>query len=116
MVKVLLALALSLLAVAGCRNESSSAPAMTPSENVAPTTQAAGAPGTAPLQSSWRIIPAITLATSRQDDPRVAAVNDAVQFWNEPLQGRGSAFRLGLVTTLTQPVPDQAVVGLSQAV
>src|SRR5438552_20884 len=56
--------------------------------------------------ASWQRTPAITVI-GPEGDPRFALVDEAVAFWNKTLEELGSGFRLGAVTRLVQPVPDE---------
>jgi hypothetical protein len=49
-------------------------------------------------------------------DPRVAAVREAVQFWNAELARIGARVRLGPVRVIDAPLPDDAVSELSAGV
>lgn len=49
-------------------------------------------------------------------DPRLVLVDEAVAFWNQTLKEVGSGFRLGPVTRLEQPVPEQALQALGTSV
>jgi hypothetical protein len=64
---------------------------------------------------SWQRTPAITVISS-DGDPRLALVDEAVTFWNKTFSELGSGFRLGAVTRLVQPVPEEAVKSLGQSV
>jgi hypothetical protein len=48
-----------------------------------------------------------------KSDPRWHAVDEAVEFWNQQLNGAGVDVRLGPITRLMQPVPDDALRQLS---
>jgi hypothetical protein len=61
-------------------------------------------------------MPELTVVTANASDERVQLLAEAVRFWNETLAGLGSGFRLGSMVVVTQPVPDQALVRLSEAV
>ena len=73
--------------------------------------------GTAAAQFgvAWTRTPTIAVVGA-DDDPRLTLVDEAVSFWNKTLEEIGSAFRLGRVTRFVQPVPDDALRTLSQAV
>lgn len=64
---------------------------------------------------AWTRTPAIAVVGTN-DDPRLTLVDEAVSFWNKTLEEIGSAFRLGGVTRFVQPVPEDALQTLSQAV
>jgi hypothetical protein len=65
--------------------------------------------------ASWQRTPAITVVGS-EGDPRYALVDEAVAFWNKTLGDLGSGFRLGAVTRLVQPVPEEDLRSLGQTV
>ena len=50
------------------------------------------------------------------NDPRIALVEEAVAFWNKTLEELGSGFRLGPVTRVDQPVPEEALQSLSTSI
>lgn len=56
----------------------------------------------------WTKIPAVTVV-SEEGDPRIAAVREAVDFWNRTFADLGTRFRLGEVTLVTGSVPDRDV-------
>src|SRR5262245_65320752 len=53
----------------------------------------------------WMHTPSITVVANG-DDPRIPLVDEAVKFWNDTLAGLGSGFRLGAVTRVDQPIPE----------
>ena len=53
---------------------------------------------------------------SSDSDARLGLVDEAVAFWNKTLEEIGSGFRLGAVTRVTQPIPEEALQSLSQSV
>ena len=63
----------------------------------------------------WHHPPKITVI-SADGDPRLSLVDEAVSFWNKTLEEIGSGFRLGPVTRIVQPVPEEALQSLSQSV
>lgn len=63
---------------------------------------------------AWRKLPAVTVIGA-EGDPRLALVDEAVTFWNRTLEETGSAFRLGPVSRVAQPVPEQALRALSES-
>jgi hypothetical protein len=65
---------------------------------------------------TWRRTPQVVVMSANADDPRVALVDEAVSFWNRTLEEIGSGFRLGSVTHLVQPPPEDALQSLSEAV
>ncbi len=50
------------------------------------------------------------------DDPRVAAVREAVAFWNTELEHVGAAGRIGPVQVVEDSIPDEVLSDLSRAV
>jgi len=64
---------------------------------------------------SWHRVPRVVVI-SAQDDPSLGLVDDAVAFWNTTLQELGSGFRLGPVTHLLKPVPEDALQEFSQSI
>ena len=63
----------------------------------------------------WGYVPKITVMSS-DSDARLGLVDEAVSFWNKTLEEIGSGFRLGAVTRVTQPIPEEALQSLSQSV
>ena len=63
----------------------------------------------------WTRSPSITVVANG-DDPRVELVVSAVVFWNKTLEEIGSGFRLGAVTRVDRPIPEQALAGVSAAI
>jgi len=66
--------------------------------------------------ASWHRTPAITVISANADGPRLVVVDEAVSFWNRTLEELGSGFRLGAVTRLIQPVPEEALRSLGESV
>ena len=62
----------------------------------------------------WNKPPAITIV-GREDDPRIPAVREAVEFWNRNFAALPSSFRLGAVSRVDGTVPDQVLQDLSDA-
>ena len=58
----------------------------------------------------------VTVVGADSSGPRWAAVEEAVEFWNQELANAGVDVRLGPVVRLVQPVPDDALRQLSEAV
>jgi hypothetical protein len=63
----------------------------------------------------WARSPSVTVVANG-DDARVALVEEAIAFWNRTLQELGSGFRLGPLTRVDQPVPEEALQSLSQSI
>ncbi len=59
----------------------------------------------------WTKIPSITVV-SAEADPRIAAVREAVDFWNRTFAELGSPFRLGELTIVPGSVLDADVQAL----
>jgi hypothetical protein len=66
-------------------------------------------------QQMWRIVPKIAVIGPAAD-PRLPAVDEAVAFWNRTLTELGSGFRLGAITRMVRPIPEEAVQQLSTSV
>src|SRR5712692_3961850 len=58
----------------------------------------------------------VTVIGADSRDPRWAAVDEAVEFWNQELKNAAADVRLGPVARLVQAVPDDALRHLSEAV
>jgi Matrixin len=54
----------------------------------------------------WRGVPTITVV-GRADDPRLAVVRDAVEFWNRTLASLPTTFRLGPITRIDGSASEQ---------
>jgi len=67
------------------------------------------------IGASWQRTPAITVV-GPEGDSRLALVDEAVAFWNKTLEELGSGFRLGAVTRLVRPVPEEDVRSLGESV
>lgn len=63
----------------------------------------------------WRHPPKIVVV-SVVGDPRLGLVDEAVSFWNKTLKEAGSSFRLGSVTHIVQPVPEDMLQALGTSV
>jgi hypothetical protein len=84
-------------------------------------------PGSAPAQESsgivhfpnrersWDKIPAIMVST-KENDPRIRLVHDAVDFWNKTFAELGAPFRLGPVAETGATLPAQFLATMSDAV
>jgi hypothetical protein len=69
-----------------------------------------------PFQSNrWTKIPSITVI-SADGDSRIAALREAVAFWNRTFTELGTPFRLGAVTFVTGSVPDDDIQSLADQV
>jgi hypothetical protein len=62
----------------------------------------------------WRGVPNVTII-GREDDPRLTAVHEAIEFWNRTLVSLPTTFRLGAVTRVDGRVPDEILGGLSES-
>lgn len=58
----------------------------------------------------------VTVVGADSSDPRWTAVEEAVEFWNQQLANAGVNVRVGPVARLVQPVPDDALRQMSEAV
>jgi len=63
----------------------------------------------------WGYVPKITVMGS-EGDARLGLVDEAVSYWNKMLEEVGSGFRLGPITHVTQPIPEEALQSLSQSI
>jgi hypothetical protein len=59
----------------------------------------------------WRKVPAITIAAAA-DDPRVPAVHEAIEYWNDVFGALGTPFRLGAATLAAQ-LPNACMAAIS---
>jgi hypothetical protein len=66
-------------------------------------------------QQAWRTVPKIAVI-SPASDSRLSAVDEAVAFWNRTFTELGSGFRLGAVTRMVRPIPEEAMQQLSTSV
>jgi hypothetical protein len=66
--------------------------------------------------TGWKRVPGITVVTASDDDARLDAVNEAVEFWNQTLTGLGSAFRLGAVARIKGSVPSAELQAMSNKI
>ena len=66
-------------------------------------------------ERSWDRIPAIMIST-KENDPRIRLVHDAVEFWNKTFAELGAAFRLGPVAETSETLPAQFLATMSDAV
>jgi hypothetical protein len=64
--------------------------------------------------SHWHRIPAITVV-AREDDPRLPAVRQAVEYWNQLLAALPTPFRLGAITRADGKVSDEVLEDLSNS-
>ena len=62
----------------------------------------------------WERIPTITVV-SREDDPRLPAVREAVEYWNRTFAGLRTPFHLGTITRADGTVPDEVLRDLSES-
>jgi hypothetical protein len=63
----------------------------------------------------WRYVPKIAVV-GPAGDVRLRAVDEAVAFWNSTLEEIGAGFRIGPVTRMVRPVPEEALQLLSGSV
>ena len=63
----------------------------------------------------WQQPPKVTVITA-ESDHRLILVDEAVAFWNKTLEDLGSGFRLGSVTHLVRPIPEEALQALSRSI
>ncbi|HEY2676296.1 MAG TPA: matrixin family metalloprotease [Steroidobacteraceae bacterium] len=64
--------------------------------------------------SHWQKVPAITIV-GRENDPRLPAVREAVDFWNKTFTDLPTPFRLGAITRVDGSVADQDLEDLSSS-
>jgi hypothetical protein len=62
----------------------------------------------------WQKVPAITIV-ARDNDPRLSAVREAVEFWNATLAALPTPFRLGAVHRVDGTVPEDDLQNLSDS-
>lgn len=65
------------------------------------------------VHAQWQRTPSLAVIGAA-DDPRLPVVHEAVSFWNRTLEELGSGFRLGAVTHVAAPVPEEALQELSR--
>jgi hypothetical protein len=58
----------------------------------------------------------VVAISSSAEDARFGLVDEAVSFWNKTLQELGVCYRLGPVTRLVQPVPEETLQSVGQFV
>jgi hypothetical protein len=66
-------------------------------------------------ERSWDRIPSVTIAT-KENDPRIPLVLEAVEFWNKTFAELGSPFRFGSVEQTGESLPAQYLGRLSDTV
>ena len=64
---------------------------------------------------TWRSTPRIAVV-GPTGDSRLGAVDEAVTFWNRTFAEIGSGFRLGAVSRMVRPIPEEALQQLSASV
>jgi hypothetical protein len=62
----------------------------------------------------WQKAPAVTVI-GRADDPRLAAVREAVEYWNRIFATLPTPFHLGAITRVDGAVSDQVLIDLSES-
>jgi hypothetical protein len=63
----------------------------------------------------WTRSPSVTIV-ARDGDSRIKLAEGAVAFWNTTLGEIGSGFRLGVVTRVVRPIPEEALQRASEAI
>ena len=63
----------------------------------------------------WTRSPGVTIV-SKGDDARIPYVEGAVAFWNSELEAAGSGFRIGAITRVDRPIPEEALRRMSDAI
>ena len=76
----------------------------------------AASPAQAQLGAAWQHAPTVAVISAAEGDARLDLVDEAVAFWNGALGALGSGFRLGPVTRLVRPVPEDALRSMSLSV
>jgi hypothetical protein len=74
------------------------------------------APAHAQFGVPWQRVPAITVISAADDDPRLDLVDEAISHWNGILIELRSGFRLGVVRRQVSPIPEEALQALSQSI
>src|SRR3954470_21762717 len=64
---------------------------------------------------TWSAPPSITILGS-EDDPRVALVHEAVEYWNAAFADLGAAFRLGPVRVIPGQIPSDDLRSLGRQI
>jgi hypothetical protein len=64
-------------------------------------------------QSGWSKVPSVVLV-SPENDSRIQATYEAIDFWNHTFAQIGTSFRLGSVTRTAEKLPANQIVLLSQ--
>jgi hypothetical protein len=64
---------------------------------------------------AWTKSPSVTIVAIG-DDPRIGLVEGAVAFWNKTLEEVGSGFRIGAITRVDQPIPEEALQRVSETI
>jgi hypothetical protein len=77
---------------------------------------ASGARSQAPTTVAGPISLSVTVVAADRDDPRWSVAAEAVEFWNQELADVGAGVRLGPISRMVQPVPNDALGQLSAAV
>jgi hypothetical protein len=63
----------------------------------------------------WTRSPSVTIVANG-NDPRIGLVERAVEFWNKTLEEMGSGFRIGAITLVEQPIPEDALRRASEII
>ena len=64
-------------------------------------------------QSGWSKVPSVVLV-SPENDSRIQAAYEAINFWNQTFAQIGTSFRLGSVTHTAEKIPANQMVSLSR--
>jgi hypothetical protein len=66
-------------------------------------------------QSGWSKVPSVVLV-SPENDSRIQAAYEAINFWNQTFARIGTSFRLGSVTHTAEKIPANQMVSLSRGI
>jgi len=66
--------------------------------------------------TAWKRVPGVTVVAASDGDPRLGAVTEAVEFWNQTLTGLGSAFRLGPIARVNGSLPSTELRRMSDSI
>ena len=66
-------------------------------------------------QSGWSKVPSVVLV-SPENDSRIQAAYEAINFWNQTFAQIGTSFRLGSVTHTAEKIPANQMVSLSRGI
>jgi len=70
--------------------------------------------GIAQMNRGWSKSPTIVVIAARLDDPRFAIVDAAIEYWNNQFKVLGLGFRLGEVSRVVLPIPEESLRRFSE--